>query len=136
MNKELENHNNKKTKEDVISEILDVQTKELEVRELEVQANAHESANNKEIALASIHAQKEDRKETRFTYERESTKNKLFAGAVLLVVILFVGFLIIYGEKDFAKNLVDSLLKIGVGFVGGYGIAYKVKSKNQKNDSE
>lgn len=68
--------NNKDIQAKAMIDFVEFQTKELAVKEKEIDAQKHESANSKEIALASIDAQKNDRKEFRETFVKGNQRRK------------------------------------------------------------
>lgn len=111
---------------EVVGEFIKFQEKELEVRQQEIQVKSRDLDNQKEIALAAIKAQKEDRKESRETYQAESTKGKIFAFSIIsLLVVLTPLALVWLGQKTFAEEYIKYILAIGFSAFGGYGFAIK-----------
>ena len=107
-------------------EFIEVQKKELEVRLQEIQAKSRDLDNQKEIALTAINAQKEDRKESRETYQAESTKTKIFTLLLILLLVILTPLALVWlGQSAFAEEYIKYILAIGFSAFGGYGFAIK-----------
>lgn len=121
--------------ESVIKEFIDVQKSELQVRIAETQVNAQDITNQKEIALKSIDAQAVDRRETRQTYQKESTKEKWFALGILLLLCSFFILLVSMNHAEMAQKIIEVVIYAILGAFGGYGWAkgYSRKDPDKEN---
>jgi len=120
---------------EIARKFIEMQNNEQQVRLQEIQATSKDHDNQKEIALASINAQKEDRKESRETYQAESTKNKMFIFAVVLVLAILAVVLIQLGYASLAEEIIKYALAAVLGAFGGYGYAIRTIStmRNQED---
>ncbi|EKL2596122.1 hypothetical protein OSP51_003703 [Escherichia coli] len=106
---------------------LDFKTQELEIRKQEIDSN-------KEIALKSIEAQKEDRATQATIFSRVEVKKVYFKYIVTICVTLVVVVSMFTGNAQYAIELA----KIGGGVLAGYLAGmYKGKSDQlEKNSSQ
>lgn len=120
--------------EEMFEKFLAVQKQELDVRLQEIKLADSDQDNQKEIALASLEAQKDDRQASRVTYGKESTKTKIFAGLVLFGLGWFILELIKNNQADMALELVKMIGFTILGGFGGYGLAKR--HENRQNNEE
>lgn len=114
----------------IAERLIETQNKELEVRQQEVQVKSRDVDNQKELALSAIQAKKYDRQESRKTYERESTKTKVFVLAVIIVLAVFSLVLVWLEYVSLAEEIIKYALTATLGAFGGYGYA-RTKTRNQ-----
>ncbi len=113
---------------EVAREFLRLQNKDLEIRQQEIQAKSKDFDNQKEIALAAIDAQKEDRRETREIYKSVSKTNKITAiilAALLVVLIILLSFL---GYPSLAEKAIIYIIGLASG--GGVTYGYVIRAMN------
>ncbi|MCY4261988.1 MAG: hypothetical protein OXC97_01510 [Candidatus Dadabacteria bacterium] len=109
----------------IINRYITLCEQELEVDRRKVDARINEQNNMKEVAIASIAAQKEDRQESRKISQLESKNNRIF---ILIIVAIFVGFLvfaILQNHIDLAKQIATYSFTVIISAFGGYGYAIK-----------
>ncbi len=111
---------------DVANKFLELQSKELDVRIKEAECGADDLQNQKEIALASIQAQVQDRSDGRQTISQESTKSKIFIFVVLVVVCIFILALVFLEQSEMAQKIIEIVVTGILGAFGGYGFAIQV----------
>lgn len=112
-----------------IERFLQLQESELQVRLRESEIRAKEVDSNKEIALASIAAQREDYRDNRDKFNKHLIHRYVFLSILALLVLGFFAFAIAYD----AKELVESSLKIIGGFLaGGFGGYYLGRDRAQR----
>ncbi len=108
--------------EETVRHMLSVQRSEIDVRRSEIQARAADLDNQKEVALASLQAEKEDRAGQRETVERESTKTKRFIVSLVMMLLIFIGTLAWLGHADAIFGILNEALKYALGGLGGVGL--------------
>lgn len=116
---------------ELIKEFIAVRNKELDVRKSRIEERVNFQDNMKEVALASIEAQRKDRQESRDASKSESTKNKTFVVVLVLILGVFSGFLVWQGYTSLAEKIITYLLAVLLGAFGGYGYAIKVTGSMQ-----
>jgi hypothetical protein len=87
----------------------------LELKQAEI--SLREIDHNQKIADKSISAQAEDRKDQRKVEKEMHRQGLIFGGVVTVCTLLFI-LVALYMDKD---ALVLDLVKVVVGFVGGFG---------------
>lgn len=112
---------------ELIKDFIGLRKQELEIRKHRDEVRAKDQDNQKEVALASIEAQRKDRQEIRNASQSESTKAKWFVIALVVILILaiFSGFLVWLGHVSLAEKIITYLLAAVLGAAGGYGYAVK-----------
>lgn len=124
-----------------IERFVEVQTKEIELKEKELdfktqelEIRKQEIDSNREIALKSIEAQKEDRATQSTIFSRVEVKKVYFKYLVTICVALVVIVSMFTGNAQYAIELA----KIGGGVLAGYLAGmYKGKSDQlEKNSSQ
>lgn len=122
-----------------IEKFVEVQTKEIELKEKELDFKTHELEirrqeieSNKEIALKSIDAQKEDRATQAMIFSGVETKKVYFKYIVTIAVAVVVIVSMYTGNAQYAIELA----KIGGGVLAGWlaGV-YKGKSDQLERSS-
>lgn len=122
--------------EETIRQMLVVQASELEIRKAEIHADAADLNNQKEIALKAIETQSKDRAGDRDTFQRESTKSKLFTFGLVLVFVFVICFLVVHGHKDLVTTLLVEAAKVLLGAFGGAGVAVYYLKRNATASQE
>ena len=128
-----DNDNKLSPETEVVKEMIAVQAKELDVRLKEVGVETENLQNQKEVALASIEAQVQDRIDDRRMSSWESTKSKYFIVAVLFILCFFILILVAQGQAAMAQKLFEIAAAGGLGWLGGYGYA-RMKFLNNESD--
>lgn len=100
----------------VQSKEIEMKGRELALKNEELEVRKQEISSNKEIALKSIEAQKEDRKEQANFFNRIEAKKLIFKCLVVIAVVVSLGMFIYSGN---AKDAIE-LAKIGGGLLAGY----------------
>jgi multidrug efflux pump subunit AcrA (membrane-fusion protein) len=108
--------------EETIQNFIEAQLEDAKVRERELDIRERELELNKEQAKASIDAQIEDRKHQREHFDRIHQRKQRYGIALIVLVLLFLGFLVYAGEQEIALELI----KLAVFGGGGYYAGKKV----------
>ena len=111
--------------------MLAVQEQKLSLEFKQVEVSLREIEHNQKIADKSIQAQAEDRKDDRSSQRTMHWQSLVFVFACTLMSFVFVGWAL-YAGKD---ALVLDLLKVILGFVGGWGAA-NIRAKHRKDADE
>jgi sorbitol-specific phosphotransferase system component IIBC len=109
-------------------EFISLQGREIEVKKTEIEAN-------KEIAIASIEAQKEVAGHDRKHEGGQETRRYIFVFAIVLVVVGATLALVFNNAKDLVIEIIKTLLTFAAGAFGGvqYG---KVKALEKEDKDE
>lgn len=108
--------------EEVIQQMLSVQGAEIEARRQELDVRAADLDNHKEVALASINAEKEDRAGERETFDKASARNKRFILMLVMMLLLFIAGMVWLGQADAVFDLLKEVMKYVLGGFGGAGL--------------
>lgn len=121
--------------EETIKNLVALQTKEIEVRQLELSQRNKELDNNAAHAGKILEAQRLDRENARL-HARGSRRDTLYTViAIVVVVLIFAGYGLRVGQGALVKDILQIVISAALGALGGYGVG-KQKSKSEKNDSE
>lgn len=104
----------------IVERFLELQTKEIAVRQQEMELRKQDSAQSFEFAKESLAAQERDRKHGR-EHRRSFLSGLLwlsFGIAALLTIIMIVA--LIYNQTDILKDLIQAFICI----IGGYALGY------------
>lgn len=117
----------------VVERFLDIQSKEITIRQQEIELKKQESTQNFEFAKESLAAQERDRKHNR------EHRRCFLSGLLWLafgVSVLFVGMIItalIYDRTDIVKDLIQAFVCIAGGYALGYArIGSSIFAKDQE----
>jgi hypothetical protein len=116
---------------DLLERVVEAQVEDARVRERELEVRERELELNREEAEASIQAQVEDRENQRDHYNRIHRRKQRYGIALIVIVLIFLGFLVYIGEQQIALELV----KLAVYGGGGYW-AGKAVGQYGKEDAE
>jgi hypothetical protein len=119
--------------EEIVERFIEVQFKEVNVREQELELKRQQDSNQYSYALASLDAQRTDRKEMR---EHQQGLFKVLVLAVVLVVGIIAGIIItaiLTGNAALAGEIFKAIAYVLTGVFGRYGLG-RVRSK-KRNDS-
>lgn len=108
----------------LMDKFLKLQDKEMELKKQELEFRSDESKNNKELALKSLEASAEDNKDER----RNGNRRMLIYAGIGIAVMLFIGYLVTIGDKEISKQVITSILSLGMGLIGGYSYGKTVKN--------
>ena len=119
--------------EETVNKLIAQQAGELELRHKEIDLRAMELRTNSAQAEKIIGAQERDREAER-THVRKTNRDRYyFFGIIALAVATLIGFGMYLGKDQ----LIEDVVKVLVGGLGGYGIGrLKNKSKSSEDDSE
>lgn len=122
--------------EEVVERFIEVQVKEISVREQEIGLRKQQDQNQFQYALAALEAQKEDRKDERKFRGQIVTR---VVGAICLIVALVVAIILaalLMGYPNVALEIFKAFIFSVVGALGGYGLGKSgPKKKTEQNDS-
>ena len=114
-----------------IRSIVEVQSKDSEVKLQELEIRSQEIASNERIAMKSIEAQEHSLIDHRSKYNKHLTDRYYFVVAILVLIIAFSIFMVVYGAKDLVFDLAKLLLTFGAGAYGGFQAG-----KNKKDSDD
>ena len=119
---------------ELIKQFLDLQGKEIGVKLEEVVLRRQEQANSHEYAKKALDAQVEDLDRERKHRHQIQRERLIFASLVLLVFGSFVIVALIYNKESIAQQIIQALLFLLAGGLGGYSLG-KNRS-HQKRDNQ
>jgi CHASE2 domain-containing sensor protein len=114
-----------------LNQVVAIQEKTLEVKSKETDVKAQEISANKEIALATIAAQKETQMAWNEKFWKSRTNLHWFIFVIVIAVCAFLISMAWFVGKDFVLKLVEEVVPPVVTAIGGY---YYGKSKPHKNE--
>ena len=111
--------------EDTIRRMLAVQESKISLELKQTEITLRELDHNQKLADKSIDAQAEDRKDERLV-EKSMQLHRLVFGAVVCAMVIVFVLVALHMDKD---ALVLDVVKVVLGFVGGWGasIAWRAK---------
>ena len=116
---------------DAISAIVSSQKEEHEIKRDELALRREELVEHSKFACMSLEVQAKDRKEHRDCYVKLLREKYLFGGAMFIVLLVAMGWLVAHGQAAIATDI----LKVGVGIVTGSISGFYVgKSKPRKSE--
>lgn len=118
--------------EDTIRRMLAVQESKISLELKQADIALRELDHNQKLADKSIDAQAEDRKDERLVEKSMQLHRLVFGAAVCAMVIAFV-LVALYMNKD---ALVLDVIKVVLGFVGGWGASIAWRSRSTHNHDE
>ena len=125
----------KKLPVESIDRFLEVQSREIDIREKELRLQEIELTQNHELALKSVDAN--DKFVNRLPDERR--KDWLYRAGIFLVFVLValgaIGYLFHINESELASDLLKVLFGAIFGATGGYGFGFhKGKTKGEESN--
>ena len=120
----------------VVDRIVSNQTKDLELREKEIEQSKLAQSNDHEFALASLKAQAEDRADER---KHEANNTKYYLGFAVLVILGLFGLFalaISKGKDQIVMEVLKVIMYVGAGGLGGYSWGSKGKNSSKNSDNE
>lgn len=119
--------NNKKLPIATVDRFLDIQDKELTLREKELEHSKQARELDHEYALKALDAQIKDREGIR-QHESSSTKFRYaFAAAILIGLFVLFGVAIKYNKDQIVMEILKVIMYVGAGALGGYSWGVKGK---------
>lgn len=116
----------------LIREFFQLQEREIEVRQEEINLQKLERGNAHEYAKLALDAQAKDRQDSREHGKTERRDRLVFAGVIVLVLVAFVIAAIYLNQVELAKELVKNVALIAGGALAGYSYGSR-KSKDGKS---
>lgn len=116
--------------EATIQRMLSVQEQKLALELKQTEISLRELDHNQKIADKSIEAQAEDRKDERRLSKAMHSQNLIFAGVIVVIVVIFI-LAALWLNKD---ALVLDIIKVILGFAGGWGASIAWSSRKQGNN--
>ncbi len=112
---------------DLVEGFLQLQRQELHVRQEQLKLETQQVNNNKEIALKSIEANAEAGNDIRQQYFRNCEGNRWLFFSSLLAVVGLCAYALYLDKTD----LVETIVKVAIGAVGGLGLGYHLGTKKR-----
>ena len=116
---------------DLLEKIVNNHSKELEHRAQEIALQAQKDANAYEFGKAALAAQAKDREDERKHTQKCSSQRHWFYGFCALLLVALVGYALHLKNEAFAMEMLNAVIFLFGGGVGGYGLA---KSNDAKRD--
>ncbi|MDN4061286.1 hypothetical protein QPK31_23995 [Massilia sp. YIM B02769] len=111
--------------------MVEVQSKDTEVRRMELEVRSKEIASNERIALKSIEAQERSQVDGREKYNRHLTNKYVYISVMALIIGGFAMAMVAYGAKDVIIEALKLALAFGGGAFGGYHAGKSKKSEDE-----
>jgi len=119
---------------EIISQIVENQSKELELRAQEISIQKQIDNNSLEFSIKALEAQVTDRRLQR-DYNKYLNRNHYFFISLLIIAIVTVIIISLYLDKEaIAIEIIKAIVFILAGGIGGYGLGNK--KDNGKNIDE
>lgn len=120
MNADEDNSQEAQLPAQVVSDFVENQKRELEIRALEVHLKQQADQNSFVHAGKVLEAQERDRADTR-RYKLSAAKQRfVFIVATVIVATLFVGCLAWLGKDQLALEIVRAIVYLSAGGIGGF----------------
>lgn len=116
--------------DETVRELLAVQRSKIDVELKQADITLKELEHNMKIADKSINAQAEDRKDARLCQIHKDRNMYLFVGFIVVAILIFSTFALMSNKEA----LVLDLVKVIVGFAGGFGFGWYRRSKKQSEE--
>ncbi|KTD29689.1 YrzE family protein [Legionella maceachernii] len=119
----------------IVERIVSNQTKDLELREKEIEQAKLTQSNDHEFALASLQAQIQDRADER---KHEANNTKYYLGFAMLIIAGLFGLFalaISKGKDQIVMEILKVITYVGAGALGGYTWGARSK-KTTNSDNE
>ncbi len=108
-------------KDKLLSKILDNQTRELALKEKEIEAQNKHDKNALEFAKVSLKAQSEDASKNIKHHANIISMRYWFAGIVITIISILIAYALATGNNAFALEIIKAIAFLIAGAVGGYG---------------
>ncbi len=108
-------------KDKLLNKILDNQTRELALKEKEIEAQNKHDQNSLEFAKVSLKAQSEDTSRNIKHHTRIIGMRYWFAGVVIMIISMLVAYALATDNDVFALEVIKAITFLIAGAVGGYG---------------
>ena len=115
----------------LIREFFQLQEREIEVRQEEINLQKLERGNAHEYAKLALDAQAVDRKDSRNHGKSERRDRLIFAGIVILILVGFVITAVYLNQVELAKELVKNVALLAAGALAGY--SYRSSKSKEKS---
>jgi len=121
---------------ELISKLLDMEAKRIALSQAELDARIRSDALDHDWSTKALSANENDRKHERVFRGQQTTKYLLFAGAALVVILAFMGYTVYAGKDDIAKKLIETIVLLIGGVLGGWGANEYRHSKDKSDKPE
>ena len=112
----------------MLRQFVENQTKELEIKALEIEAKKQEDNHAYEYALKAVDAEAVDRENSRNVWVKSRRDSYFFAGCIIVIVLLFLGFCLWIGKDAVAMEMIRLFAAFATGGLGGFAVGrYKKK---------
>lgn len=108
-------------KDELLNKILDNQTRELALKEKEIEAQNKHDKNSLEFAKVSLKAQSEDKSKNIKYHAKIISMRYWFAGIVITIISTLIVYALATGNNAFALEVIKAIAFLIAGAVGGYG---------------
>jgi len=108
-------------KDKLLSKILDNQTRELAIKEQEIEAQNKHDKNALEFAKISLKTQSEDTSKNIKHHANIISMRYWFAGTVIAIISMLIAYALATGNNAFALEVIKAIAFLIAGAVGGYG---------------
>lgn len=117
---------------EVIRDFVQVQKKELEVRQHEIDQQSKEAEYNYKYSIKALEVQEKDLSNERESNQSALTKVLFFAVVIAILMLVFLGYLVYSGNPELVIEILKGIGYVLAGGAGGYGFGYN-KGYTQNN---
>ena len=108
-------------KDKLFNKILDNQTRELVLKEKEIEAQNKRDKNSLEFAKVSLKTQSEDASKNIKHHANIISMRYWFTGIVIMIISMLIAYALATGNNAFALEVIKAIAFLIAGAVGGYG---------------
>jgi hypothetical protein len=117
----------------LIQKFIDLQQKEMELRSSELILKKQQDDNSFEYAKLALDAQAKDRESERNNAKTINKHRYYFASFIIGGLFLLFIYALYLGKDAIVTEIIDSIVKVGIGGIGGYAWA-KVNNNTKKEE--
>lgn len=120
----------------VVNEMVQVQADENELRKQSLEIEQKSIDANKEVALASISSQKDDREKQFNLISKLKTQEHVLIGISIIGILVIVAYALATKNTEFAKEVLKTIVLIAGGYFAGLSRSNSNQSSNKEDKKE
>jgi hypothetical protein len=115
--------------------LLNQQAEQLKVRQREIDLEEKDATNQYNYAKQALDVQANDLQKAREHEGQQTLKQYIFAAAIVLFILAFLGYALHLNKDEIAKDVVKILIGFIGGGAGGYALGRNAsKTKDKENE--